>query len=276
MRDDLSILIQGPINEVSLSAIEDYSKFSKNIIISTWNLDENGAREIIEKYKNYCNIKLVSEQQPDYKKMISDGKLFGISNDTTFYWQILGLYLGVSNCDTKYIIRTRSDEYFKNLEPLINKFFTNGEKFTCGNIWFRPKSYKSLHIGDHLYITQTDLLNKSLTYLMNVFSGKFLNVNAVPQMSYMFGSTGGGFNSPEQVLAKALIISKINPKDTSELTKIYYDTNWDSNEICSENFDVIDINELSPIKWNWSHGGQFGNSFVYNPNNPTISNIKQY
>ena len=56
MRDDLTILIQGPINEISLNVIPDYSKFASTIIISTWDITEEKISEIDQKYSEYCKI----------------------------------------------------------------------------------------------------------------------------------------------------------------------------------------------------------------------------
>lgn len=83
----------------------------------------------------------------------------------------------------------------------------------------------------------------------------------------------GGNNTPEQVLAKAYILAKLDLIDAESLSNIDSILDWQSDEICQNNFDVIDINELKPIKWNWTHGGVFGESF---DSNEVITNIKFY
>jgi len=267
MRDDLSILIQGPINDLSLNCIPEYSKFASNIIISTWNIDEEKISEIQKNYNRYCNIKIISEVQPDYENMIRSGTIVGIPANTTFYWQVLGVYNGVSNCDTKYIIRTRSDEYFINLQPLLDLVEKNNFKFTCGNIWFRKRNIANIHIGDHLYFSETKLLNDSVKMILDVYHKKYSDVGHIGETFYMFGA--GAPNSPEQVMAKSIMINykKIDIRTHS------HRLNWGDVDLFKEVFDVIDINELKPIRWNWAHGGKNGESF---DDSSVIKNINEY
>lgn len=273
MRDDLSILIQGPINEVSLGAIDDYVKFTKNIIISTWNLVDTDILNLNNRFNNICNLKIVTNTQPDYVSLLRDGKIVGIPNNTTFYWQILGISNGVNECDTKYIIRTRSDEYYKNLNPLIEQVENNGFKFTCGNIWFRKKNIVSMHIGDHLYFSETELLKKSLKTLLDIYHQKYENSNAIKYLSYM-AAGGGGQNTPEQILAKMILTNykKIDISNQIDLLN-FINLELSNDELFKKVFDVIDINKLTPIKWNWTHGGASGD----NLNDETIiKNINEY
>lgn len=258
MREDLSILIQGPINEVSLGAIEDYSKFSKNIIISTWNLDNTSIESIKKRFNYVDNLKVISHSQPDYIKMISENKLFGVTIGTTWYWQVMGIYNGVVECDTKYIIRTRSDEYFKNLQPLIDKFFNNNQKFTCGNIWFKPKWFMPLHIGDHLYISKTEILKKSIDFILKVMHNVYADNVEFKKLVYQVGCNDGGHNHPESILAKSVILHTNNIEYSSF---IYDDISWSDTQLCKDIFDVIDINELKPIRWAWARGGSNGDTF---------------
>lgn len=273
MRDDLSILIQGPINEISLGAIDDYVKFTKNIIISTWNLEESDILNLNNRFNNICNLKIVTHTQPDYLSLLREGEIVGIPKDTTFYWQILGVSLGVNICDTKYIIRTRSDEYYKNLNPLLEQVQTNGFKFTCGNIWFRKRTIKHLHIGDHLYFSETDLLKKSLNMLLNIYHKKYKETDLIKNLAYM-AAGGGGPNTPEQILAKMILTNYENIDILNETVL----SNWANSEILKIDlfkkvFDVIDINKLKPIRWNWTHGGSNGESL----NDETlITNINEY
>ena len=267
MRDDLSILIQGPINDLSLNCIPEYSKFASKIIISTWDISIERGEELFKTYSKYCDIKIVSYPQPNHTELINTGVITGVGSDTTFYWQILGVYNGSSVCDTKYIIRTRSDEYFSNLLPLLDLVVENNFKFTCGNIWFKPKLFKPLHIGDHLYFSETSLLNNSLKMIIDVWHKKYTNIGNLSDTFYMGG--GGGRLSPEQVLAKSIIL---NYKKI-DINKQSHQLNWTDDVSFKEIFDVIDINKLKPMRWNWSHGGRNGEEFN---DNSVIRNINEY
>ena len=48
---------------------------------------------------------------------------------------------------------------------------------------------------------------------------------------------------------------------------------WDDDNLFKKVFDVIDVNKLKPIKWNWTHGGASGESIT---NESIINNINEY
>jgi len=277
MRDDLTILIQGPINEISLNVIPDYSKFAKNIIISTWNLTESEINSLYAKYGSVCNLKVISEIQPNYMDLINSNQIVGVTPGTTWYLQVLGLYNGVKNCDTKYIIRTRSDEFFKNLEPLLLKVNENNFKFTCSNIWFKPRHFMQLHIGDHLYFSKTNILKKSINFILDTIHKKNSNIVRAVDMVYQIGSPQCGINYPESILAKSVIMFT---KNIENVDAEYQNIDWASIDLCKEVFDIIDINELKPMRWSWVRGGSngenFDKSYVTDPSMDFISNINEY
>jgi hypothetical protein len=62
--------------------------------------------------------------------------------------------------DTEYAIKLRSDEYYTDLMPIVEKFLEDDEKLVSNNVFFR-KTY-AFHPSDHLYIGKTKHLISAL------------------------------------------------------------------------------------------------------------------
>ena len=110
--NEITIVIQGPISHYLYRKLHNYKKYGK-ILISTWDYVD------VSFLPEYINI--ISKPLPDKSKTIGT-----ISN---FYYAVCGMYNAMKKVETKYFIRTRGDEYFENLEPLINKFKKNLHNF---------------------------------------------------------------------------------------------------------------------------------------------------
>ena len=286
-KQDISVLIQGPLNFTSIDAIKDYSKFADTIIISTWDKDDSKYIDILNKINllkkdDKINIEIYSYKTPDYKQMIINGELFGVDIDTTWYWQVQGLYNGVKECKTPFIIRTRSDEYYKNLQPLIDRFNNNGYKFTCGNIFFK-NTYSSsyYHIGDHLYMSKITILKRALEIILHSMKGDFQTQTYITKHLYQNSVCA------EIILGNAIVLSKLNidiknlvnitkwTKGQDNILKINDDKLQKDIQIIDKSlgkgdlsfdlrfqiFDIQDINELKPIKWRWAFKKQQGIHF---------------
>lgn len=234
MRDDITVLIQGPLNETSLSHIGEYSKYGK-IVISSW----SNTKALLQEYSSEINEKEVSvvmKPEPNRDETV------GVQKTSTFYFAIASIYYGVSAVDTKYVIKTRSDEKYSNLECVINKFFERQPLIVCGNIFAR--SDIDLHFGDHFYFCRTDVLKAAVKNLKDMYDGvKSLEDWAIQRRG----------NAAEQILATALIkaYAEIEEKAIPDLPKFY-----------NENFVVVDINSLQPFTARWQAGKKtYQNSF---------------
>jgi len=150
-RDDkknISILIQGPLNDISLSNL-DYYKSIGPVIISYWDTDN----EFLLKKYNLTDVGLVKNS---YNK-----EFIRIFNNQNMYYQIYNTYYGLKEVKTEYVIKTRSDNKFEELAPFITKIYENSDKYICSNLHFRPPTIMPFHASDKLVGTKTILLLKA-------------------------------------------------------------------------------------------------------------------
>ena len=220
---DISIFIQGPLNNVSLSGIPYYQTIGP-VIINYWTNDKN--EHLLDQYDlEECVI--VKSPQPSYK-------LFGNPCNDTTTWQFVSIERALRNVTTKYVIRTRSDESWGNLQPIVDKFNNNKLKIVCGNIFFK-KWIVPYHIGDHLFIGDKNILLKAYHDIL-------LNPNIYKT----------GF--PEQIAARAIMKAFLNKP-----------INVESKEDFKEVFDIIDINLLQPFTAAYQHAKKiYYNEFEFN------------
>lgn len=210
---DISVLIQGPLNDTSLECVKYYSIIGP-VVICYWNTDDIS---ILNKYNlTDCILVRYPIPHPPF-----------VYKAETFTYQLSSIAYGLKNVDTPYVIRTRSDERYENLQPLIEKFNEDKSKIVCGNMFFRKWTSAKHHIGDHLFIGKTDILLEA-----------YENLRQFPKKYHKNGH-------PEQIVAKAIM-------DVLLEEGVCFD-----NMVLFKNiFDVIDINKLVPFIASWTHGSK--------------------
>ena len=145
---EFTILIQGPVNKISLEGIGNYEKYGE-VVVTTW-LPTSDHKELIETMipkhirTNFQPLPSVEELAPGF-----------LDPGSTFYYAMCSIMHGLDLVETEYVIKTRSDEKYLKLEPFIE-----------GNIFFNPNS---LHIGDHIFAAKTSTLRKAYGTLKDVF-----------------------------------------------------------------------------------------------------------
>ena len=136
-KEEISLVCQGLLKSDSLilepSVVSNYFNNVNKIIVSFWNTEESRAESVLDKMS--------------FLKQTWGDKLVFINNDLTpleeityqaiatranLYNQMSSTFYGLSECNTKYCIKTRTDECYENLQPLIDKFCS----FMTTQFWF--------------------------------------------------------------------------------------------------------------------------------------------
>ena len=139
----VSIVIQGPLNPISIGNINRYKKFGE-VIVSHWKNDDvsilNGVQD----------IKVVSNEPI---------QIDPFRNPQNLYRQIITTLNGIKQATGDFVIKTRSDEYFGNLTPFLTAVSKHPQKVACGNIYFRKVWVR--HMCDHVFCGNRELLLKT-------------------------------------------------------------------------------------------------------------------
>ena len=230
-KEDLSIVIAGPLDKKSLDNLNYYKSIGQ-VIISYWDTCQHN---ILFDY-DLTDVKTIRRPLP-HQYIIPYAKAYG-----TFSYQVYGIFHGLQICDTPYVIRTRSDEMFGNLQPLIEKFKQNTNKVVCGNILFKKWDMFKYHHGDHLFVGKTSIL---LNAYRSIIEGKTKNI----------------INDVAEAVTAIAIMNELNV----ELSKDGF----------KNAFDVIDTNELKPFFSRFRQQGiNYNNHFPRGEFN-TITNIDE-
>tara|TARA_R100001509_G_scaffold143611_1_gene99491 strand:+ start:906 stop:1721 length:816 start_codon:yes stop_codon:yes gene_type:complete len=231
-RENVTILIQGPLNKVSLDNIENYNKFGK-VVVSTWNKQTNEENELKVKILNgdFGEVsELVMTTAPD----IEDYPGLSNHSSTTFHYALKGVRDGLLSCNTKYTVRTRSDEFFENLQPLIDVMAQGDNHIVCSNVFFRKDM--DYHFGDHLFIGTTESLLRGYLNLIGKITEEEVEEEWNQKATYPEPA-----GVPEVILGRALTIS-IENEDTPQKFK--------------ECFKEVNVNDLGNFVIRNNHTGQ--------------------
>lgn len=139
-----TLLIQGPVlrNLVLMAGQHKYA----NTVVSTW---EYPALQDESYLFERPNLELVVNPVPDVTQ---------VYNEQNRYLQFKSTYEGLKKIKSEYTIKVRSDEYYANLQPAVQKFLLDPNKILTNNVFFRKARHMPYHPSDHLIIAKTELL----------------------------------------------------------------------------------------------------------------------
>ncbi len=291
----ITTIIQGPINEASLKNIPNYLQIGP-VVVHAWNFDLKNQRpwrqaqiyrehllEIKQKFED--RVKIVITPTPEESNHIEAihaqrwrgwGRYFA---SQTFHFAMYGISDALKHVQTEYVLRTRSDEAYSNVDPFVEVLSRDPKKFVMGNIFAAPMKKQEFHIGDHIYACKSEDLYHATSQLASFYYG-----HSKDARWFYFENPF----SPEQVLAHSwmdcvgidtvtplrpegcedtdifkmscpqvqqMILANSTPS-TTEHRKI-------KEEILHEYFHVVDINRMSPFLARWQHSGKtYYNEFI--------------
>lgn len=234
MKNDISIIIQGPLHEHSISNIDTYKKYG-SVIFVAWAKDFVNSIELISQIKK-SNAFLLLLPDPIFNE-----------NRQNIAYQANSTLDGIKICDSEYIIKLRSDEKYSNLDNLITKMI-NSDKIITSNIFFRKYHNYPWHISDHIIAGKKDILfsifNQCCIYCRNKkqwiqqYNHIDVKIINIPRFNLV----------PEQIitLSSIPVLSKTNET-----------LDWTNKNHCIEymknNFDIINISKLSPFIVSYSY-----------------------
>ena len=149
---NVTILLQGKILQETINFFVKHYP-TQNVVISTW----IGCKLDFSKLPQSYNVILT--------KLPKDGGHQNIN------YQILSTNNGLKYVETDYVIKLRGDEYYSNIEYIVNEIAMNPTKLHCSPVFFRHWEFMQYHISDHIIAGTIDnlklMFNKAKFYIDN-------------------------------------------------------------------------------------------------------------
>lgn len=169
MASNFTVLIQGPYRPrlQVLGGHKNYTTFGP-VVISCYTDDDTSALDQED------GITVVKNPIPNDSEIsipcVHPYPMYPDMARITGYHQLYSTYNGLKNITTDYVVKTRSDEFYEDLNPFINKFLENDNCIVCGSIYLRAWNAITHHFGDHLFIVKTDVLKNATKKLLDMYT----------------------------------------------------------------------------------------------------------
>lgn len=264
----VTTIIQGPLEMLSVGQIENtYLKYGP-VVVSTW-IDYTRSRTSQTQKKNYTEayntiqqlkakyrdkIKFISKPFPE--EVVKNHPNNNLRS-STFYFYIQGMVNALENVETKYAIRTRSDERFADLDLFVHKLREYPNKMIMGNIFVRPMRLAQLHIGDHIFASKTKTMFDAYNDLLQIYDQK------KEETWYSdISNRDNVFSSPEQVYALAWL--KGSGVDIEQLKETGAGLEYRAN-IYKDYFHTLDLNKIGIFDLKWQAKSKSFQNHFENP-----------
>lgn len=216
--EDVTLIIQG---RVSLDAfnfwVSNYKDFP--VIISTWVDCDISFKEIPR------NFTIILSQYPED---------YGPQNINL---QLISTLTALERVKTKYAIKMRADEYWSNVDYILNTIKGQPNKIHTSAVFFRAWQYAEYHISDHLIGGTTENMLTMFRETKYNFDNNKINKS---KWKYDDGSfwKWGHVHNPEERITR----SYLNCKEPLRYEKV------DGRILMSEHFNILDTDLLHPYK----------------------------
>jgi hypothetical protein len=253
MKDNFTVVIQGPLHPNSVVALRSYT-LNFPVILSTWSDNTEKEKQVTNMIGKGDHVTIVSYN-------LDEDEMY---DEQSRYKQFLTTYRGVRLVDTEYVIKVRSDEYYTDLLPLIEKFKEDPDKMVTGNLFFRKFSHYMYHPSDHIYIARTSSLKSTLEKCIEDCKD---GTSAILEKCKIAAKDGETL-TPEQHLAINWILENTDVDLNSRELSID-----DHKEIMKENFEVVEVKELGLYSVSFHGNFSFDADKFYEPGTD-IKNIE--
>lgn len=224
--NDVTIIIQGPIVDSTFFALAHYYDIAK-IVFSFMCNDQ--VPEFLKKF-NSDRIKVATYFEHEIQRFYGNNIMCLDYNCNHGIRQIYSVKKALDLVDTKYCIKTRSDEFYENIDCILSKLKEEENTIVASDFLYKSFEEEPYYMSDHLYGSSTELLKNSFSILWELIENKKITFNECDN----FNKT---FCSPQQYLAIAIMNNFANTQGL---------------KINKDNFEKhikkIDISELGNYK----------------------------
>jgi len=215
-----TLVLQGKLHEHTIRMCN----FHKDIdtVVSTWHPSAY-ARTFLESAMR-PNLTIITNEIPD---------VGGIDNNANRYYQYTSTLYGIEAVKTEFVIKARTDEYYSNLDRIIDASISTPDKLVTNDVFFRKTRVYPYHPSDHLIVGRTAQM--ALVFRDCLMQCKLQSFNGVP----------------EQQIAMTFIAQKENTS-ISDLP-LQEKFTKQINKLMVKHFDVVSSSELGKfcVRYNY-------------------------
>lgn len=223
MYENVSAVIQGPLNPILGESLKIYSKLFKQIIISYWGGNDE---KVLAPYFQNKQFKFIVNHEMQLPQVTYLSRQNEIK-------QIFTTWKGLQHVNTEFVIKLRSDEIYGDLSPLIDRGLSNPNKVIVNNVFFRPSWHLPFHPSDHIIFGTHNTLFKTFDFLIDKYRhpdkpNTIINKNifGIDENWSMWGHTLENQLFPEQIICLAYLYTKgalANPNYVGDIMREHYD-----------------------------------------------------
>ena len=213
---DVTLILQG---KVEPEQMELWKKNYKdwNVIVSTWeDVDFNFRGGFFSKWL-----------PKKWKLVINKYPLVRFRSTSNLDYQILTTLGGLEQVNTKWVIKARCDEYWSNLDKVVDKMKMYPNKIITSSMYFRKWGMYKFHISDKIIAGTTDNLFLMFESTLHNIELNFYN-SPIPESQLGLGFVVGK--------EKGLNLDDIKHRLNLELLPIY---NSDETSTYTELSDIM-------------------------------------
>jgi hypothetical protein len=215
--EDVTVIIQGRLMQ------DSYDFYIKNyrecpVIISTWIDNKIDFTNLPSNF-----IVLLSPYPENY----------GAQN---YHLQIISTLNALEKVKTKYVIKVRGDEYYSNIQYILNSIRVQPDKVHTSSIFFRAWQYAEYHISDHIIAGTTENVLIMFNACKYNFDFNKLNISKWKKEGKFFKYVTT--HAPEERITKSYLYAK----EPYRFEKV------DGRILMKQHFDILDIELLHPYK----------------------------
>lgn len=174
IKKQISVVIQGPIDDRTYEAIDCYQDYGE-VILSTWSTKEDFSN--LSKVSKTTKYSLVTSHYPNTTNIHNPGSVFYIAKTT-----LSGALL--AKCP--YVLKTRTDELYPNLEVFLKNVIDHPNRFhtTDNGFW----KHHPMCCSCHLFLAKTQDIISHMDLILRYCMGHFTdNIEIIPVCESIFG-----------------------------------------------------------------------------------------
>lgn len=223
MFDKFNILIAGPIYDAEW--VEKNAQYYMNqgfyVTISTWDGWEADKLKIphVKSSMFHVNGEKIYGYHPKDDNLI----------ESSLYYQCKSVENAFNSGmeKTDYCIKLRTDEFYSDLSPIVNKLLKNPTRIVTNNVYLRDQQHIPFSISDHVIgMSMENMENtfKSTCFFLDTFRN-LINPNIFPKGIMNREGLAANYVRPEQIISKVFLQNRgvITPMNDASAESIMQD-----------------------------------------------------